>query len=522
MNTFIKEKSSSRKTILSNFLSLDLYEDLYKLSREDYIVLKNNHKNSEEKNWNDLIEQKNNEINTLSKESLKIKDTLSSLRDKEVEIKLEINNIEKNNKEHHSGYSLEKVKKEIDHIKNKICSDELEIINLNDNLAKEKDTLQKIRSFKLNYSIKNLEEDKIKLDLLKNKLKSFKRDKIFLGEDLNRNKNSLKILEEVPCDESFSSCKFIKDAYKSKENINTLLDEIKEIEVNILEINSAVNSIEKENLEEKIKKFNEILNKEYKSSIDLERNKEKLDLIKEKLNINNEKLEKLQIIKNELNKTSNEELCAKIKSLKQGLNEISSDIYDNENLIVINNKNQYQIENYIINLEKEKENYYSVIDQWKTYDLFSHSVSKKGIPTMLINNSLPLINKEINNILSGVTNFSINIEDEGSSLNVYIDYGDSKRIIECASGMEKMITSIAIRVALINISSLPKSDIFIIDEGFGALDDSNIESCSRLLTSLKKYFKTILIISHVDSIKDIVDKNIEISKKGNDSYVYHT
>jgi exonuclease SbcC len=149
-------------------------------------------------------------------------------------------------------------------------------------------------------------------------------------------------------------------------------------------------------------------------------------------------------------------------------------------------------------------------------------VSKKGIPTMLINNSLPLINKEINNILSGVTNFSINIEDEASSLNVYIDYGDSKRIIECASGMEKMITSIAIRVALINISSLPKSDIFIIDEGFGALDDSNIESCSRLLTSLKKYFKTILIISHVDSIKDIVDKNIEISKKGNDSYVYHT
>ena len=85
-----------------------------------------------------------------------------------------------------------------------------------------------------------------------------------------------------------------------------------------------------------------------------------------------------------------------------------------------------------------------------------------------------------------------------------------------------MITSIAIRVALINLSSLPKSNIFIIDEGFGALDDSNIESCSRLLTSLKKYSKTILIISHVDSIKDIVDKNIEITRKGNDSYVYYS
>ena len=84
-----------------------------------------------------------------------------------------------------------------------------------------------------------------------------------------------------------------------------------------------------------------------------------------------------------------------------------------------------------------------------------------------------------------------------------------------------MMSSIAIRVALTNISSLPKSDIFIIDEGFGALDETNIEACGRLLKSLKKYFKTIIVISHVDAIKDIVDKNIEISTKGNDSYVYY-
>ena len=82
-----------------------------------------------------------------------------------------------------------------------------------------------------------------------------------------------------------------------------------------------------------------------------------------------------------------------------------------------------------------------------------------------------------------------------------------------------MMTSIAIRVALINISSLARSDIFIIDEGFGTLDDSNIEACGRLLNSLKKYFKAIIVISHVDAIKDIVDKNIMISIKGKDSHV---
>ena len=172
-------------------------------------------------------------------------------------------------------------------------------------------------------------------------------------------------------------------------------------------------------------------------------------------------------------------------------------------------------------LALEKDDYKKLNEDFKIHDLFSTAVSKKGIPTMLINSCLPKINKEIENILSGVVSFKIELlEDEkGNNLNVFIDYGDSKRVIECASGMEKMMASIAIRVALINVSSLPKSDVFIIDEGFGALDSSNVEACGRLLNSLKKYFKSIIIISHIDAIKDIVDKNIEISIKGKDSHV---
>ena len=61
--------------------------------------------------------------------------------------------------------------------------------------------------------------------------------------------------------------------------------------------------------------------------------------------------------------------------------------------------------------------------------------------------------------------------------------------------------------------------MFIVDEGFGALDETNLEACSRLLQSLKKWFKTIMIISHVDAIKDIVDDTLEITTKEKDSYV---
>jgi exonuclease SbcC len=85
--------------------------------------------------------------------------------------------------------------------------------------------------------------------------------------------------------------------------------------------------------------------------------------------------------------------------------------------------------------------------------------------------------------------------------------------------MEKTIASLTLRVALTNISSLPRSDILVIDEGFGTLDASGIEACNRLLTSLKHYFKTIIVITHVDGIKDAADHVIEITKNEKDTSV---
>ena len=48
--------------------------------------------------------------------------------------------------------------------------------------------------------------------------------------------------------------------------------------------------------------------------------------------------------------------------------------------------------------------------------------------------------------------------------------------------------------------------MLIIDEGFGALDETNLEACGKLLHSLKKWFKNILVISHIDAIKDVAKR----------------
>jgi len=174
-------------------------------------------------------------------------------------------------------------------------------------------------------------------------------------------------------------------------------------------------------------------------------------------------------------------------------------------------------------LQKNKKEYSEISKDLRVYDLFSQATSNRGIPVQIIHSMIPQINSEIAKILKGVAGFTVELEvdlENNNAMDLYINYGDSRRIMELGSGMEKMMASLAIRVALINVSTLPKTNILLIDEGFGALDETNLESCGKLLQSLKKYFRNIVVISHIDEIKDIVDNTIDIMKKGADSYVY--
>ena len=111
---------------------------------------------------------------------------------------------------------------------------------------------------------------------------------------------------------------------------------------------------------------------------------------------------------------------------------------------------------------------------------------------------------------------------DGKNILTYIKYGDNNQWpLEMTSGMEKFISSLAIRVALINISSLPRPTFLAIDEGFGNLDTNNINSIAMLFDYLKTEFDFILIISHIDIMRDMVDDLIEINRTGSVSNVIY-
>ena len=87
--------------------------------------------------------------------------------------------------------------------------------------------------------------------------------------------------------------------------------------------------------------------------------------------------------------------------------------------------------------------------------------------------------------------------------------------------MEKFISSLAIRVGLINVSNLPRPNFLAIDEGFGNLDATNLNSIFMLFDYLKTEFDYVVVISHIDLMRDITDNLLEINKSAGLSKVVY-
>ena len=107
--------------------------------------------------------------------------------------------------------------------------------------------------------------------------------------------------------------------------------------------------------------------------------------------------------------------------------------------------------------------------------------------------------------------FRIRIASEDKNINLYIKYDDQEWPLNLSSGMERFVSSLALRVGLINVSNLPHPNFLVIDEGFGSLDSENLSNMQGAFDYLKNQFQSVFIISHLDTIKDFMDYLLPIS-----------
>lgn len=217
----------------------------------------------------------------------------------------------------------------------------------------------------------------------------------------------------------------------------------------------------------------------------------------------------------------NTEVNTNIDVLRKSLTNKEFELKEkNKKLLDINGKMSV-CKNQISEINKMVDKIKKVEEQYKFYEVYCNAVSRDGIPFEIITATVPEIQNEVNNILSQIADFTSLFETDGKNIVPYIVYNDTKWLMSLTSGFEKFALSLAIRVALINISNLPRPNFMIIDEGMSVMDGENLSSLPLLFNYLKSSFDFILIVSHLDSVKDMVDKNIEIKKENGFSKINH-
>ena len=141
----------------------------------------------------------------------------------------------------------------------------------------------------------------------------------------------------------------------------------------------------------------------------------------------------------------------------------------------------------------------------------------KQLPYILLNKIQPILEKKVNDLLSIITDFTIKFDISDGKIDIYLDrniYKDKTRniIINNASGFERFIASLAIRIALLELSNLPKINFMAIDEGWSSFDTHNINNVGTILEYLTSKFDFILTISHLIQIKEHCDIQLNLKK----------
>ena len=521
MNQFISHGSTRRRQILSKFLDLDVFDRMYDLANKDVNVVKAQLKSLPNKDWTAIGQQLHEEIDRLEF-------ALSEASEKSADISMQLADVRSQLSKHSNttpvtGVEVQEQRNRITQISKQRDETKGKIESINQKIEKINSKVAKIESLKSENDITELKKRLQSLIEIENTVTSLTHVHEKEATLLKQQERSLKILDDVPCEDKYSGCKFIKDAHLAKSKAPSQREVVKQSLESLKKASSSLEVLKSEGLRDRIEKLQKL--QEAQSQFNVELANEKMNLARQQ-----ESLEKLCLLLSDANnklvdmeKALKNNENSEVVFLRTKIEELSraSKSLDEQKMKVAGDKGRLLSD--LQRLAEDQRKREELCVGMESTEMIASAFSKKGIPSDIVASQLPLINDEIAKVLAGIVDFTVELQVDPDSdwMDVYINYGDSRRIIELASGMEKMISSIAIRVALINVSTLPKTDMLIIDEGFGALDDSGVEACNRLLTSLKRYFRTIVVITHVDGVKDIADYVIEISKSEKDSKVLH-
>jgi len=517
--SFIKEGSTRRKEILAKFLDLDIFEKKFKRAHEDSADLKGVLRRIGEVDYNNGIIiaelQRDEAQKVLDKEVItceQLREDLSAAEGEYFSLTEQIDSIPA------ERLDIKLLLETKSSLEEKIETTNINIVELKDENADYGTHLKDYDDFLTTIDIEELLEKKKDYDDFKQKYDDTVNRARLLDNEYKVMSKKLELLDEVPCGNKYPVCQFIRDAHLAAVELPSLevdivdkIEKAKEYKTKVISVNSA-------EMIEIIDKYNNIIIK--KNNIEIEKRDNKVSIEKLYAKIKAHKTDLLETDEKIALYEDKKELIKNIEKLLSARNNVQEEIVQTKEAIQtydeLVNQHHRQIgslEQKVESLKEKKADLLNIREEYAAYDLFMRCMHSNGIAYDIIKKRLPVINGEVAKVLSNIVDFEVSFQEDGRKLDILLKHPKhDPRPIEMGSGAEKTVAAMAIRLALLSVSSLPKGNVFILDEPGTALDAENMEGFIRILQLIKMYFKTVILISHVDSLKDIVDMEITIDK----------
>jgi DNA repair exonuclease SbcCD ATPase subunit len=521
---FVNEGSTKRKEILAKFLDLQIFDQMHKLAKAESSEMRGVIKHLNSVDWEkklarakaeyqEIIEDVESQqalctkhtdrLVDLTTEQQLIKEQVEAASQKEIDIEKVKQLLSKSRK------SLSKNSKEMDRLSTEIASKRAQIENLQLRLPSllEESTIAR-------EELKSLEMIKEQISKTTKAVEKSKRER-------SRLQSKIDMLHDHEYDPDCSFCsnnEFVKKAEEAKVTIVAVIQSIESLNSQMLD------------LKMKASLFNEV----YSEAIVRDYEAQRGTLTREQSEVRNMSLQwencegKVSLMERRIKDceddityyNDNVEAYENLTSLRRDLQAINktieikaSEIKRCESKVLEYMSEKGSARRTIEEANERIEQIRSAERDYIAYDLFVQATHANGISYEVIKSMLPVINDEIQKILSSIVDFQVFFAEDGDKLEIYLQHPKyDPRPLSMGSGAEKTIASMAVRLALISVSSLPKPNIFVLDEPATALDADHMEGFTRLLQMIKTQFKTVLLITHLDSLKDVVDKTIEIDK----------
>ena len=513
---FIDKTQKDKKDLLYKYFDIDIFEKLNDTSKEHLKQLKYEIENHQKQKYNESVTEYENSI-------IDIKSKLT-----QVEASLDLN---KKNSDILSVQIEDKRKELIPYPKQsinyatKIDEESRNEATLSSSLEDKRKSFVEARNA-LKTNLSELDDMGERVDVSSNlvevrkKISDFDRDIAVTDSEI---KSSNKLIEHLQGYEHDPNCvycvknnKYALDGEKAKKELPELLDKLEKLKQNKNEVAEYMENLEI--ADSTYKKYKDKKAEAERLKSNLDNIESQANIIKEKIQISknlileySEKLKEQESYKEIEQKNAEIEreiakLLEEKKSIDDAIYQLAYTIGGHKSTIT---SNESKIKDIKLKIKKFKDDTMT----YNNYFVFEKATRRDGIPLFIIKNYLPVLENVVNDALKNVAAFNVQFELSDKTLEVFISYVNGpKWPLSLASGMERFISSLAIRAALNHVTVLPKPDFFFIDEGFGVLDSDNIANVGLFLEELTSYFRFILCISHLDVVKDYVAKELFIVK----------